>query len=309
MNYIIIPSLLFFSAAIALVISNRIQTRRLLDSLERMLKQAMTGSFKSEHFDESRLSKLESELSEYLSSSSLSAQNVQAEKDKLKELISDISHQTKTPITNLVLYSELLEDANLSQEEKTNVTAIRTQTEKLRFLIDSLVKLSRLENGIISLEKKKNKLLPILQNICSQLKEKAASKGLELVLTSVDAEAIIDEKWTQEALFNIADNAVKYTEKGSISFEISQYPMFIRVDISDTGPGIPEEEQTKIFGRFYRAASVKCEEGVGLGLHLAREIVNGQGGYIKVSSNASNSFSESKKQSSHGTTFSVFLPR
>ena len=276
----------------------RNQLKKSFRAIEKMLDSAIDGDFSVDSYEETRLSRLESKLWEYLSSSSLSAQNVNKEKDKLKELISDISHQTKTPIANLVLYSELLEGSELTDEQKSNVEAVRTQTEKLRFLIDSLVKLSRLESGIISLEKKETEMFPILQNVIEQVREKAAAKGLNLILKETSAVATIDSKWTQEAIFNIADNAVKYTDKGSITISATEFDMFVRVDISDTGKGIPEEDLPKIFGRFYRGSSTRSEEGVGIGLHLAREIISGQGGYIKVSS-----------MLGAGSTFSVFLPR
>ena len=288
-----------FAGAVVLVIINRLKLKRTFDSLEKILNEAIEGTYTAESFDESRLSRLETKLEEYLSSASISAQNVKNEKDKLKELISDISHQTKTPIANLVLYGELLEGSELTPEQKSNVNAILTQTEKLRFLIDSLVKLSRLESGIIQLERKKTEVFPILQNVVEQVRERAAAKGLELVLIQNDAAANIDSKWTQEAIFNIADNAVKYTDKGSITISATEFDMFVRVDVSDTGKGIPEEDQPKIFGRFYRGSATKSEEGVGIGLHLAREIISGQGGYIKVKSNPDEP----------GTTFSIFLPK
>ena len=288
-----------FAGAVVLVIINRLKLKRTFDSLEKILNEAIEGTYTADSFDESRLSRLETKLEEYLSSASISAQNVKNEKDKLKELISDISHQTKTPIANLVLYGELLEGSELTPEQKSNVNAILTQTEKLRFLIDSLVKLSRLESGIIQLERKKTEVFPILQNVVEQVRERAAAKGLELVLIQNDVAANIDSKWTQEAIFNIADNAVKYTDKGSITISATEFDMFVRVDVSDTGKGIPEEEQAKIFGRFYRGSATKSEEGVGIGLHLAREIISGQGGYIKVKSNPDEP----------GTTFSIFLPK
>ena len=288
-----------FAGAVVLVIINRLKLKRTFDSLEKILNEAIEGTYTADSFDESRLSRLETKLEEYLSSASISAQNVKNEKDKLKELISDISHQTKTPIANLVLYGELLEGSELTPEQKSNVKAIQTQTEKLRFLIDSLVKLSRLESGIIQLERKKTEVFPILQNVVEQVRERAAAKGLELVLIQNDVAANIDSKWTQEAIFNIADNAVKYTDKGSITISATEFDMFVRVDVSDTGKGIPEEEQAKIFGRFYRGTATKTEEGVGIGLHLAREIISGQGGYIKVKSNPDEP----------GTTFSIFLPK
>ena len=300
-----LAALVIFAGALALVIYNRFKLKWTFDSLEKMLNKAIEGNFTADSFDETRLSRLEAKLEDYLSSSSISAQNVKNEKDKLKELISDISHQTKTPIANLVLYGELLEGSELTEEQKSNVNAILSQTEKLRFLIDSLVKLSRLESGIIQLERKKTEVFPILQNVAEQIRELAAAKGLEVFLSETSVSANIDSKWTQEAIFNIVDNAVKYTDKGSISISASEFDMFVRVDISDTGKGIPEEDQAKIFGRFYRGTSVKAEEGVGIGLYLAREIISGQGGYIKVKSTPAQNASSTEPV----TTFSVFLPK
>ena len=288
---------LMIVACIAIVI-NRVKTRKLFDSLESMIHTAMNGEFSPEHFDEGRLSKLESELSDFLSASSISAQNVKDERDKIKSLISDISHQTKTPISNLILYSELLESADFTGDDKSNVEAIHSQAEKLRFLIDSLVKLSRLENGILSLETDNEELNPLLQDVAMQLREKAEAKNLKLEIEDTDARALIDKKWTQEAIVNIVDNAIKYTDQGSITISTKDYEMFTCVDISDTGIGIPEEESAKVFQRFYRGSNVKSKEGVGIGLHLAREIISGEGGYIKLSSKLG-----------EGTTFSVFLPK
>ena len=302
---IIVVAALIFAGAVAFVIYNRLKLKRTFDSLEKMLNQAIEGNFTADSFDETRFSRLEATLEEYLSSASISAQNVKNEKDKLKELISDISHQTKTPIANLVLYGELLEGTELTAEQKSNVKAIQTQTEKLRFLIDSLVKLSRLESGIIQLERKDTEIYPILQNVIEQVRERATAKDLTLTLNETATTATIDSKWTQEAIFNIADNAVKYTDKGSITISATEFDMFVRVDISDTGKGIPEEEQAKIFGRFYRGSATKSEEGVGIGLHLAREIISGQGGYIKVKSSPSQDAAPTEPV----TTFSIFLPK
>ena len=302
---LIIAAAVIFAGAVGIVIFNRLKLKRTFDSLENILNQAIEGTYTADSFDESRLSRLETKLEEYLSSASISAQNVKNEKDKLKELISDISHQTKTPIANLVLYGELLEGSELTPEQKSNVNAILTQTEKLRFLIDSLVKLSRLESGIIQLDRKPTEIFPILQNVIEQVRERATAKGLTLTLNETAATATIDSKWTQEAIFNIADNAVKYTDKGSITISATEFDMFVRVDISDTGKGIPEEDQPKIFGRFYRGTATKSEEGVGIGLNLAREIISGQGGYIRVKSTPPQNDTPTEPV----TTFSIFLPK
>lgn len=297
-NIILIIGIFLILTACIGAVTERLRSRRILDSIEKMLHMAMNGEFSVETFDEGRLSKLESELAAFLSSSSISAKNIENERDKIKSLISDISHQTKTPIANLILYSELLENSELSGVDRTNAEAIHAQAEKLRFLIDSLVKLSRLENGILALEPQETPLMSLLEDIVRQFEEKAEKKGLKLELNKTDAKAVIDAKWTHEALANIVDNAIKYTESGSIKISVTPYEMFVRIDIKDTGIGISEEEHPKIFKRFYRGTEVKQKEGVGIGLHLAREIISEEGGYIKLSS-----------APGEGSTFSVFLPQ
>lgn len=284
--------------AVIMTLWQRKRTSQTMDAMERMLREAMDGSFSEKRFDESRLSRLETELSHYLNASVVSAGNVAAERDKIKTLISDISHQTKTPIANLLLYSELLEDSALSAEQRGSVDAIHHQTEKLRFLIDALVKLSRLENGILALSPRIEPLGPILQSVYEQASPKAAENGLALRLESADAVAVCDPKWTAEALGNLVDNAVKYTRSGGVTLSIRTYELFARIDISDTGIGIPEEDQAKIFSRFYRAEEARDSDGMGIGLYLAREIIAREGGYIKVTSTPG-----------RGSVFSVFLPR
>ena len=291
----IVIILLCFLAAAAVVLLERRKTRKTMEEIERMLDAAMTGSFSETNFDESRLSALETKFAHYLSAAEASSQNIAQEKDKIKTLIADISHQTKTPIANLLLYSELLMEETLPASAKANVEALYKQSEKLRFLIDSLVKLSRLENGIISLSPQPAALL---ESVVEQYTAKASEKGLSLQMQDTDAFAVFDFKWTAEALANIVDNAIKYTEHGTITISAVSYEMFARIDISDTGSGIPESEQAKIFARFYRSNSVQKQEGVGIGLYLARQIISGEGGYIKVAS-----------VPGKGSTFSIFLPK
>jgi signal transduction histidine kinase len=263
-----------------------------------MLDTAMDGNFTEDDFNESRLSALETKFAHYLSSSAVSAKIVSEEKDKIKTFIADISHQTKTPIANLLLYSELLEEEVLPDSARSNARAIHSQTEKLRFLIDSLVKLSRLENGILISSPRQERLLPTLQKVYQEFLPKAEAKGLKLMLRETREMAVFDPKWTAEALGNLIDNAIKYTGQGSIVISAVAYELFVKIDVKDTGNGIPEEEQPKIFSRFYRSENARDTEGVGIGLYLAREIVSGEGGYIKVAS-----------VPGEGATFSVFLPR
>lgn len=272
------------------------RTRRMLENLNRMLDIAMQGEFTEDSFDESMLSALESKLAHYLAAATVSARNVAGEKDKLKALIGDISHQTKTPIANILLYSELLRE---QPGNRDCLGALEGQTKKLQTLIEALVKTSRLESGVIALHPVPGKLLPMLESAVTQLLPRAESKKIQITLEPTQADAVFDPKWTEEAIYNLLDNAVKYTSAGgAVRVTATAYQLFSAIHISDTGPGIPEEKQPRVFQRFYRGAEHAEEEGVGIGLYLVRQIAEGQGGYVKVSS-----------QVGSGSTFSLYLPR
>ena len=292
----------FLLAALAcavLAIRERLLSGRLLRRLDRMLEEATNGSFREEKFDEGRLSALESRMAHYLASSALSQQALEAEKGRVQSLLTDISHQIKTPAANVLLYAQLLSEQPLTQEGRTCVAALEGQAEKLRALTDILSKLSRLETGILTLHPISGPVDPMLEEAVTQLSPRAAEKGLLLTLIPSGTSAVFDSKWTAEAVCNLLDNAVKYTPSGGrVTVTVAPYEMFCRIIVSDTGPGIPEEEQAKIFQRFYRAPNAHDQEGVGVGLYLAREIARGQGGYLKVDT-----------PEKGGAAFSLFLPR
>ena len=232
----------------------------------------------------------------------LTAQNqmLAQEKEQIKTLISDISHQIKTPIAAANTFAELLSDGELSAEERTEyITTLQMSLGKLTFLTNSLIKISRLESGIISLKPEKNSLNEIVLQAVKTVYAKAKEKGILITFECDQAfEAVLDFNWTAEAISNVIDNAVKYTPQGGfVRLQITEYPSFLRLDISDNGVGIPEEEQAKIFGRFYRGKQSVSTDGVGIGLYLTREIINKQNGYMKVSSDE------------NGSTFSMFLKK
>lgn len=232
----------------------------------------------------------------------LTAQNqmLAQEKEQIKTLISDISHQIKTPIAAANTFAELLSDGELSAEERTEyITTLQMSLGKLTFLTNSLIKMSRLESGIISLKPEKNSLNEIVLQAVKTVYAKAKEKGILITFECDQAfEAVLDFNWTAEAISNVIDNAVKYTPQGGfVRLQITEYPSFLRLDISDSGVGIPEEEQAKIFGRFYRGKQSVSTDGVGIGLYLTREIINKQNGYMKVSSDE------------NGSTFSMFLKK
>ena len=296
-GYIVIAAAVL--AAAVVVIWDRWRTRRLLKRLDTMLEKAITRGFTEEDYDESLLSAVESKLARYLASSTVSARNLQAEQDKIKTLIADVSHQTKTPLSNVLLYAQLLSEQPLPEENRACVMALEGQAVKLQSLIEALVKTSRLESGVLALHPQPASLAPMLEEAVAQFAPKAAEKKITLTLASSEGDGVFDSKWTAEAVCNLLDNAVKYTPAGgTVTVQTHCYELFCRIDVSDTGPGIPEEEQAKVFQRFYRSPANHQAQGVGIGLYLARQIAEGQGGYIKV-------FSKPGK----GAKFSLYLPR
>ncbi len=225
---------------------------------------------------------------------------VDQERRELQTLVSDISHQVKTPVANLKMVTDtLLAKPVTEQERRDFLQGIRSQTDKLEFLVQSMGKASRLETGAITLEKKDVPLLDTLAQAMSGIVYGAEQKGISVeVQCPDDLRVSHDSKWTAEALFNLLDNAVKYTPAGGkISVSVERWEMYVKLDVTDTGKGIPESRQAAIFRRFYREEEVHDQPGVGIGLYLAREIITRQGGYIKVASEVG-----------RGSTFSVFLP-
>lgn len=296
-GYAVIAAAVCLAAAV--VFWDRRRLRRTMRRLDEMLDAAIRDEFRESSFDESLLSSVEAKLADYLSASAVSAGHLRTEKENVKALISDISHQTKTPLANILLYTQLLSEQDLPGEGRACAAALEGQAEKLQMLMDSLVKLSRLESGMLTFHTQAGPLSPMLEAAAAGLRPKAEEKGLALLLRPTDAAAVFDRKWTEEAVCNLLDNAVKYTPPGGrITLGAVSYELFSRIDVTDTGPGIPEEEHAKIFGRFYRGQDHAAQEGVGIGLYLVRQIAAGQGGYVKV-------FSKPGK----GAKFSLFLPR
>ncbi len=227
-------------------------------------------------------------------------QGIAKERADLQELVSDISHQVKTPIANLQMINATLIEQEMPQEKRQEfLQAADGQLEKLNFLMQSMIKTSRLETGVISLEMKKQPIYDTLAAALGGILLGAEKKQIQVDVDCPEKlEVLHDRKWTVEALFNILDNAVKYTpEGGTIKVCVQSWELYMKIDIADSGKGIAENRQGKIFKRFYREEEVHNIDGIGIGLYLAREIVTMQGGYIKVSSEVGK-----------GSVFSIFIP-
>ena len=223
------------------------------------------------------------------------------EKADLQSLLSDISHQTKTPIANLKMLNETILTRSISEEQRKEfLRATGSQLDKLDFLLQAMVKTSRLETGVIRLKKTDDSIEETLVTALNGVLVLLGKKNIELTVNCPEGLTVShDSRWTSEALFNLLDNAVKYTPSGgSICVSVQPWEMYLKIDVTDTGRGIPEREQAAIFKRFYREEAVHDVDGIGIGLYLAREIITMQGGYILVTSKVGK-----------GSTFSVFLPR
>lgn len=250
--------------------------------------------------EETLMSKLEYKLKHLIDVMNNHKEKYLTEHDNIKTLISDISHQIKTPIANISMYNETLIERELPRDKSLMcLNNMKSQVNKLQWLVDALIKMSRLENGVIALNKNKTNLIETIANALSGVYIKAENKNIEISV-HCDENLVLnhDYKWTSEALFNILDNGVKYTnENGYINVSVEKWDIFTKIDIEDNGIGIEEQEINDIFKRFYRASEVSTIEGIGIGLYLARKIIISQGGYMKV-----------KSSKGEGTTFSIFLP-
>lgn len=230
----------------------------------------------------------------------MTVRNMKQEVSVTHELISDISHQVKTPVANIKMYTGMMGKKLQGSEFSYELKVLEEQADRLDFLVRSLIKMSRLEANIISLKMGDCRLLDILASALGAVLPKAEEKQI-FIQTQCGADMIVsvDSKWTSEAVYNILDNAVKYTDaKGWVQITAVPMESYISLEIMDNGIGIRQEEAPLIFKRFYRGESVRREEGLGLGLALAREIVVMENGYITAEPGADG-----------GSIFKIMLPK
>ena len=222
------------------------------------------------------------------------------QREQLETIISDISHQVKTPIANIRMYHSLLERKALEEEKREEFQeAVERQVDKLEFFMKSMIRMSRLETGIVQVQPEKSAVSALVAQAVCDVALKAEQKKIEIVIEeSEELTAYFDKRWTAEAVFNILDNSVKYTQDGGrIVLSAGKTDFYVRIGIKDNGRGIAEARIPLIFKRCYREPDSANVEGVGLGRYLAREIVMKQKGFIEVHSNEGT-----------GTTVYVNLP-
>lgn len=270
--------------------------------LDTILETFLNGKFDDadgRELCETRESRVISQLMRILNDARFREKRAVEEKDQVTELISDLSHQLKTPLANIVMNMELLQnDALTGAQRKEFLAHTENQARKMKWLMNSLLKASRLENGMIHFQAKQTGIKETIAKAVSDVYAQASGKQIVLETEEFqDFNLFHNPKWTAEAMTNILENAVKYSPKGGrIRIALSKMDLYTRITVSDEGVGIPEKEYSLIFQRFYRGKDVEQQEGNGLGLYLAQLILQQEKGYITVSS-----------RPGEGSSFHIFL--
>ncbi len=317
---IILSLCTFFTIITAACLLLLVRYRRKTDRELKGLSQALEGIFDNGLEPENKLNSenklnpdirqkegtiglIYSQLMQISGRTRLRIEKLDHEKENVQALVTDISHQVKTPLSSIKLFNTMLLNGDANEAEaKEFLNRSRDEINRLEWLTGSLIKISRLESGMIEIAQENRSLNETVRSAMDGIAQKAEEKGISIGLKADrDFCALHDPKWTCEAIFNILENGVKYTGNGGrIKLQPTETEFFIRLDITDNGIGIPKEEYNEIFKRFYRGRSevVRKTEGSGVGLYLARKILEEQGGSIIVGSAPGS-----------GTRFSLFLQK
>lgn len=301
-GYIVLAAvMLAVCAMVCMLLSHHIQKKMEVtyQNLLQRLDRSIGGEIQDTAYDESMDTAVTERLNRIVQISGMNQGTAEKERDMIKSLISDISHQVRTPLTNIMLYVGLLKEQDSDDDTRLLVDKIGKQSEKLEFFMKELVRSSYAEQEMISIYPKIMSVEEILHTSCQIVELAALKKKISIVQEETDVLCYADKKWTTEALANVLDNAVKYSpENSQIKVKVIPYESFVCIQVQDQGFGIREEEQGMIFERFYRSESVSNEPGFGIGLYLVREVLSKQGGYVKI-----------KSKIGKGTTVQLYLSR
>ncbi len=213
---------------------------------------------------------------------------LQEEKINLKNIINDISHQLKTPLTALSMYNDIISDhREMNNEDLDNfINLSKDQLERMEWLVKTLLKYARLESNVVEYNKEMFSIKNTIEESINPLKVKAKNKNQSLILKcEKDIEYYHDRKWVSEAISNIVKNAIEHTENnGKIEINLYETPITITISIKDNGEGIEKEELKKIFNRFYKGETSINPTSIGIGLCLSKSIIKAHNGDITVES-------------------------
>ncbi|WP_093133563.1 sensor histidine kinase [Salinibacillus kushneri] len=281
---ILITSILFISTAIIFTYWRY----REIEKLSQYLRNIGNGDYSLDVRDnsEGELSILKNDI--YKMTLMLSEQQSLLKKDKilLTDAISDISHQLKTPITSMMVMSDLLSDVDLSKSKRKEFTNnIRFQLERIEWLVSSLLKLSKIDAGTISFKKEKVVVKNLIQKAVDPFLIPIDIKQQTLQISGDERISFIgDFNWSTEAIINILKNCVEHTEEnGELHISFSENALYTEIVVQDNGKGIPKEDLPYIFQRFYKGKNAG-DDSIGIGLAMANSIVTAQQGDIEVES-------------------------
>lgn len=265
--------------------------------MDKMMNREAVPNFN--HIDDTYISQIYHQLNRLYDVLQMQQSSIESEKNKVQSFVSDISHQLKTPLTNLHLLQEALKQPDISPEEYQDYLEKQgKQLDKIDFLIRALLKTSQLENGLIQIQPREASISQTILSALEGILVPAEKKEIEVYYdNSTDYIVLHDPKWTSEALFNVMENAIKYTpQNGKLTILLNRTEKYIKISIKDTGIGIPSADLSNIFIRFWRG-DTNISEGNGIGLYLCKQIITLQHGYILVNSTVNS-----------GSEFEIFIP-
>ena len=269
-------------------------------TIDRMLDEILDGEpISQSDIREGEISVLASKAKRVKEKVDLGISTAEEEKEQVKSLISNMSHQLKTPLAGLMMYREMLEDENLDEEtRKRFLGKMKGQSEKIDWILKSLFKMVNLEQGAVVFEAEALPVRDTILDAVTAVLDRADQRNIR-ILTEPFEDRLLwhNRKWTAEVLVNLLENGVKYTEPGGcITISVNPMEMYTEIAVRDTGRGIRKEELNEIFKRFYRSRDVENIEGSGIGLYLSRLILEQEKGYMTAES-----------ELGEGSKFSVFL--
>ena len=276
------------------------KNRRLYQEVDRMMDRILDDKvIEQTDLKEGEISALAGKARRIQEKLQVEVGGAQREKEQVKSLISNMSHQLKTPLANIMMYEEILEDESLTRAEQEKFLGkMKRQSEKVEWILTSLFKMVKLEQDVIVFEAEGALIRRTLLDAVNLIYDKAQRRQIEIETEYFpECRLYHNPKWTTEVFANILENAVKYTpQSGRITIGMRRDEMYTEIWFRDTGMGIAKEEITEIFKRFYRSRAAENMDGSGIGLYLSKLILEKEKGYMNVAS-----------EPGKGSCFSVFL--